>query len=62
MVVADGGRNFTLVKIETDEDLYGIGEAGLSLRGPSVCEVVRAFETDLLGQDPNRIEHLWQTL
>ncbi len=61
-IVADGGRNFTLVKIETDEGLYGIGEAGLSLRGTAVCEVIRAFQPDLVGQDPNRIEHLWQVL
>lgn len=62
LVVSDGGRNFTLVKVETDEGPYGLGEAGLALRGPAVCEVVRAFEPDLLGQDPSRIEHLWQTL
>ena len=61
-VVSDDGRNFTLVKVETDEGVYGVGEAGLSLRGPAVAEAVRAFEPNLVGQDPNRIEHLWQVM
>jgi galactonate dehydratase len=49
------------VKVETDEGIYGVGEAGLKQRGPAVAEVVRAFEPDLIGADPARIEHLWQT-
>ena len=61
-VVPDGGRNFFFVKVETDEGLYGIGEAGLGRRGTALSEVVRAFESDLLGQDPSRIEHLWQVM
>ncbi|MFB6295341.1 MAG: mandelate racemase/muconate lactonizing enzyme family protein [Halobacteriales archaeon] len=50
------------VTVETDEGLYGVGEAGLSFRGPAVAEVIRAFEPDLVGADPSRIEHLWQTM
>ena len=62
LVVCEGGRNFTFVKVETDEGLYGFGEAGLALRGQAVAEVIRSFEPDLVGEDPGRIEHLWQKM
>lgn len=62
LVVCEGGRNFTFVKVETDEGLYGVGEAGLALRGQAVAEVIRSFEPDLVGEDPGRIEHLWQKM
>jgi L-alanine-DL-glutamate epimerase-like enolase superfamily enzyme len=62
IVVCESGRNFTFVKVETDEGIYGVGEAGLALRGQAVAEVIRSFEPDLLGEDPGRIEHLWQKM
>ena len=53
---------FCFVKVETDEGLYGIGEAGLKRRGNAVAAVLSEFEPDLIGADPYRIEHLWQTM
>jgi galactonate dehydratase len=53
---------YCFVKVETDEGEYGVGEAGLKRRGPAVAAVLREFEQDLLGADPMRIEHLWQTM
>ena len=50
------------VKVETDEGIYGVGEAGLKRRGPAIAEVVRSFSPDVIGQDPFRIEHLWQVM
>jgi len=50
------------VKVETDEGLYGVGEAGLQRRPHAVAEVIEAFEPDLVGADPSRIEHLWQVM
>ena len=50
------------VKVETDAGLYGLGEAGLKRRGHAIAEVVKGFESDLIGADPSRIEHLWQTM
>jgi galactonate dehydratase len=50
------------VKVETDEGLYGIGEAGLKRRGSAIAEVVKSFEPDLIGENPSRIEHLWQIM
>jgi galactonate dehydratase len=50
------------VTVTTDEGHVGIGEAGLTRRGPAVASVVRELEADLVGADPRRIEHLWQTM
>jgi len=50
------------VKVETDEGLYGVGEAGLKRRGQAIAEVIVGFEADLIGADASRIEHLWQTM
>ena len=50
------------IKVETDAGLYGLGEAGLKRRGHAIAEVVKGFESDLIGADPSRIEHLWQTM
>jgi len=54
-------EGFCFVVVETDDGRRGVGEAGLKQRGPAVAEVVRSFEPDLIGADPARIEHLWQT-
>ena len=50
------------VKVETDEGVYGLGEAVLKRRGYAIAEVVKGFEPDVIGQDPSRIEHLWQVM
>ncbi|MCZ6632620.1 MAG: galactonate dehydratase [bacterium] len=59
-VVPPAGNFF--VKVETDEGLYGIGEAGLKRRGAAIGEVIRSFSPDVIGQDPFRIEYLWQVM
>ena len=50
------------VKVETDEGIYGLGEAGLKRRGTAIAEVIRSFSPDVIGRDPFRIEHLWQVM
>ena len=52
----------TFVKVETEDGLYGIGEAGLKQRGRAIAEVVKGFEPDLIGADASHIEHLWQVM
>lgn len=55
-----GGRNWLFVKVETDEGIYGIGEAS---GWPRVIETaVNDLKTILIGQDPGRIELLWQKM
>lgn len=55
-------RNWLFVKVETDAGLHGWGEASLELKEPTVAQAVRDLEPFLLGSDPTRIEHLWQTI
>ncbi len=53
-------RDTLIVKVETDEGVYGLGEAGCSSRELAEAEAVRHFRSFLIGCDPLRIEHLWQ--
>src|SRR5690242_8819055 len=56
-------RNWVFVKIETDTPgLYGWGEASLEWKTRAVVGAVEDFAVMLLGQDPLRIEHIFQTL
>ena len=55
-------RDLHIIKVETDEGLYGLGEAGCSTREFAQEGVVRHFREFLIGMDPTRIEHIWQTL
>ena len=56
-------RNWVFVRVETDQPgLYGWGEASLELKTRSVVGAVEDFVPMLLGEDPTRIEHLYQKL
>ena len=57
-----GHRNFLFVTVDTDEGVSGVGEAGLTGRELAVSGAVEHFKPLLIGQDPGRIEHLWQLL
>jgi L-alanine-DL-glutamate epimerase-like enolase superfamily enzyme len=57
-----GERNILFVVVDTDEGISGVGEAGLTGREPAVTGTIEHFKPLLVGQDPSRIEHLWQTL
>ncbi len=57
-----GFRNYLFVAVDTDEGISGIGEAGLTGRELAVVGAIDHFKPLLIGQDPGRIEHLWQTL
>lgn len=56
-------RNWIFVKVETDEaGLYGWGEASLEWKTRSVVGAVEDFVPMLVGEDPTRIEHLYQKM
>ena len=57
-----GARNFLFVVVDTDEGISGVGEAGLTGRELAVAGVIEHFKPLLIGQDPGRIEHLWQLM
>ena len=63
LVVNARMRNWVLVKVETDQPgLYGWGEATLEWKTKSVVGAVEDLSVLLIGQDPRRIEHLWQIM
>ncbi len=55
-------RNYFFVKIYTDEGLTGLGEAGVTWKEPALSGLAEVYRSILLGEDPARIEHLWQLL
>lgn len=57
-----GYRNLCLVKVETDEGLYGWGESGVSSRELAVIGAIRHFREFLIGKDATRIGALWQEM
>jgi galactonate dehydratase len=57
-----GNRNFFFIKVETDAGIYGIGEGGITWRELAAAACVDHLKPLLIGEDPNRIEHLWQLM
>jgi galactonate dehydratase len=57
-----GSRNQLLIKVETDEGLYGWGESGLSGRELAVIGAVNHFREFLIGRDARNIGALWQEM
>jgi L-alanine-DL-glutamate epimerase-like enolase superfamily enzyme len=56
------GRSFLFVVVDTDDGIYGVGEAGLMSRELAVVGAIEHFKPLLIGQDPRRIGHIWQDL
>src|SRR5688572_27904201 len=57
-----GIRNQLVVKVETDEGIYGLGESGLSGRELAVMGALRHFREWLIGRDPMQRGRLWQEM
>jgi galactonate dehydratase len=55
-------RNWVFVKVSTDEGVVGWGEASLEWKTRAVCGAVADLEPLIVGQDPARIEHLFQIM
>lgn len=56
-------RNWVFVKVVTDQDgLFGWGEATLEWHTRSVVGAVEDIAELLIGEDPTRVEHLWQMM
>jgi galactonate dehydratase len=56
-------RNWVFVKVVTDQPgLYGWGEATLEWHTRSVVAAIDDIAPLLVGEDPRRIEHLWQMM
>ena len=57
-----GHRNLCMVKVETDEGIYGWGESGLSGRELAVVGAVNHYREFLVGKNPMAIGALWQEM
>ena len=57
-----GNRNQLIIKIETDEGIYGLGESGLSGRELAVMGALKHFREFLIGKDPMQRGRIWQAL
>ena len=56
-------RNWIFVKVETDQPgLCGWGEATLEWKTKAVVGAIDDLSQLLIGQDPRRVEHLWQIM
>jgi galactonate dehydratase len=63
LVVNARMRNWVLVKVETDQPgLYGWGEATLEWKTKAVVGAIEDLSVLVIGQDPRRIEHIWQIM
>ena len=51
--------NWVFVKVITDSGLYGVGEATLEYREPTVVEAIKELERYLVGKEPHNIEAFW---
>jgi len=61
VIVTCPGRNYVIVKILTDEGIYGLGDATLNGRELAVAEALKEHIAPLLiGRNPDRIEDIWQ--
>src|SRR6201984_787848 len=63
VIVCSPGRNFVTLKIETDQGVYGIGDATLNGREKAVAAYLEDHVIPaLIGRDARRIEDIWQFL
>src|SRR3954447_17217208 len=61
-LVGAGGRNWLYVKILTDQDLYGIGEAYSAGPDEATIKVIEDFKLWLVGQDPRNVQYLFDLM
>jgi galactonate dehydratase len=62
LVVDVGSRNWLFVVVETDEGPSGVGEGSLPGHPRAVAAAIDEYREYLVGEDPARIQHLWQVM
>ena len=63
VIVCSPGRNFVTLKLETQDAIYGLGDATLNGRELAVASYLTDHLIPLLvGRDARRIEDIWQFL
>jgi galactonate dehydratase len=62
LTLPEHGDSMMLVVVDTDEGVHGIGEVGIRSRQKAAAGAIEHLGELLLGEDPTRIEHLWQVM
>ncbi|GAA0953573.1 mandelate racemase/muconate lactonizing enzyme family protein [Nonomuraea longicatena] len=62
LTLPDGGDSMMLLVIDTDEGVHGLGEVGIRSRQKAVAGGLDHLCELIVGEDPTRIEHLWQVM
>jgi galactonate dehydratase len=62
LVVDIGSRNWLFVVVETDAGVSGVGEGSLPGHPRAVAAAVEEYRDYVVGEDPSRIQHLWQVM
>ncbi len=57
-VITLEGGHYKLVRVDTDEGLYGYGEASWGARGPVPKEYIQFFKRHVVGLDPTNVENI----
>ncbi|CAN5369912.1 D-galactonate dehydratase family protein [soil metagenome] len=61
VLVCSPGRNFVTLKIQTDQGIFGLGDATLNGRELAVAAYLKEHLVPcLIGRDPFQIEDIWQ--
>jgi galactonate dehydratase len=61
-LVGAGGRNWVYVKVLTDQDIYGIGEAYSAGPDEATVKVIEDFKSWLIGNDPRNVQYLFDVM
>ena len=59
-VQSSDGRPYFIVKVETDEGIYGLGDIGIRNWGGAITEAINHLSEVVIGEDPWSTERLWQ--
>src|SRR3981189_1410500 len=63
LIICSPDRNFVTLRIDTDEDIYGLGDATLNGRELAVASYLQDHILPcLIGRDPFQTEDIWQYL
>ena len=57
-----GGKEYFIVKVDTDIGHYGLGEVGISKWGNSIAKAIEHLSELVIGSDPWETERLWQEM
>jgi galactonate dehydratase len=61
-IMESPGRDYVFIKVQTDAGIHGWGEGTLEMKQGTVAAAVQDLQGFILGEDPTRIDYLWQRM